>query len=129
MKQSCLVLLAHGSKNPNWLKPFEKLASDLKRDAGEDKVSLCFMENAAPSLQQMAQQLSNNGTQHFRVLPLFMATGNHLQQDIPAQIADLRRQFPELEIELLPPVGEHPLFLDLMHRLAQQYIIDATPLP
>lgn len=126
---SCLVLLAHGSKNPNWLKPFEKLASDLKQDVGEDKVLLCFMEHAAPSLHQVARQLLNNGTQHFRVLPLFMATGNHLQQDIPAQIADIRRQFPELEIELLPPIGEHPLFLDLMHSLAQQCMCDATPLP
>jgi sirohydrochlorin cobaltochelatase len=126
---SCLVLLAHGSKNPNWLKPFEQLASDLKQDVGEDKVVLCFMEHAAPSLHQVALQLLNNGARHVRVLPLFMATGNHLQQDVPAQIADIRGQFPELEIELLPPIGEHPLFLDLMHRLAQQCMCDATPLP
>jgi sirohydrochlorin cobaltochelatase len=126
---SCLVLLAHGSKNPNWVKPFEKLASDLKQDVGEEKVFLCFMEHATPSLHQVTQQLFNSGIQHFRVLPLFMASGNHLQQDIPAQIAGLRSQFPELEIELLSPIGEHPLFLDLMHRIAQQCIGDATPLP
>jgi sirohydrochlorin cobaltochelatase len=126
---SCLVLLAHGSKNPNWLKPFEKLVTDLKHDVGEERVLLCFMENAAPSLPDAARQLLKRGTQHFRVLPLFMATGNHLQQDIPAQIEGIRSQFPELEIELLPPIGEHPLFLDLMHRLAQQCVVDAAPLP
>lgn len=126
---SCLVLLAHGSKNPNWLKPFEKLASDLKREAGEDKVLLCFMENAAPSLPDAARQLLDRGTRRFRVLPLFMAAGNHMHQDIPAQIAEIKEQFPQLEIELLSPIGEHPLFLDLMHRLAQQCIADAPPLP
>jgi sirohydrochlorin cobaltochelatase len=126
---SCLILLAHGSKNPNWLKPFEKLTKDLKQDVGANNVFLCYMEHATPSLQQVAQQLLNHGTQHFRVLPLFMASGNHFQQDIPAQIADLRSEFPELEIELLPPIGEHPLFLDLMHSLAQQCIRNITLLP
>ncbi len=127
MKTSCLILIAHGSKNPNWLKPFEKLARDLKQDVGEDKVFLCFMEHAAPPLSQVAQQLADSGTRHLRVLPLFMATGNHLQQDIPTEIADIRRQFPELDIELLPPIGEHQLFLDLMHKLARQCVSNTTP--
>jgi sirohydrochlorin cobaltochelatase len=120
MTNSCLILLAHGSKNPQWAKPFEKLVCELKHEVGDGKVFLCFMENAEPSMHQVAKGLAENGTRHLRILPLFMATGNHLQQDIPAQVAAVRTELPELTVELLPPVGEHPLFLELMHKLARE---------
>ncbi len=123
---SCLVLLAHGSKNPNWRKPFEKLVSDLKLDVGEENVLLCFMENAAPSLHDAARYLHTRSTKHIRVLPLFMAAGNHLQQDIPTQMEGIKSQFPEFDIEILPAIGEHPLFLDLMRTLARQCVVDST---
>ena len=122
MNNSCLVLLAHGSKNPDWVKPFEKLARNLKQDVGEEKVFLCFMEHAVPPLQQIAQQLAQNGMRHLRVLPLFMASGNHFHEDIPSQIAGVQAQFPHLNIELLAPIGEHPLFLELMHKLARESV-------
>lgn len=123
MTNSCLVLIAHGSRNPKWLKPFEQLARDLKNDVGEENVFLCFMEHAEPPLQRVVQEVAIRGKRKLRILPLFMATGNHLQQDIPGQIAGIKKQFPELEIEVLPPIGEHPLFLELMQRLARQCVI------
>lgn len=123
VNDSCLVLMAHGSKNANWLLPFQQLAKDLQNDVGEHRVHLCFMELASPSLEELAQQLQSEGVRRVRLLPLFLASGSHLCQDVPQQIAKLRIQFPDLMIEQLPPIGESAKFAELLRTLVKQYIL------
>lgn len=122
MKPTPLVLLAHGSKHRQWLAPFERLADDLRKDVGPDNVHLCYMETASPTLMDIALQLVAARVSRCRVLPLFMAAGEHFSTDIPTQLAKIKEQFPALEIELLPPIGQHPLFLNLMHQIARQSV-------
>jgi hypothetical protein len=44
VNRGCLLLMAHGSKNANWLVPFQQLAEGLKKDLGDKCVQLCYME-------------------------------------------------------------------------------------
>ncbi len=118
----CLLLMAHGSKNANWLIPFQQLAEGLKKDLGEKCVQLCYMELASPSLEEMAQQLYTEGARRVRLLPLFLAKGSHLCQDVPAQLAQLKTKFPDLAIDLLSPIGEDPQFAESLHSVVKGYI-------
>jgi sirohydrochlorin cobaltochelatase len=72
---------------------------------------------------EVGRQIAESGARNCRLLPLFMAKGNHFHEDIPAQMAQLRVAYPELQTELLQPIGQHPLFFELMrsviHRLTQ----------
>ena len=126
VNQSCLVLMAHGSKNANWLLPFQQLASNLKKDVGEDCVHLCFMELASPSLEELAEQLDQAGVSHVQLLPLFLASGSHLCHDVPIQLAALETKFPRLVIEQLPPIGENEQFAGMLASLVKQYILPSN---
>lgn len=117
MNNTCLVLLAHGSKNPEWAAPFRQLTSDLRKDLGDDAVYLCFMENAQPDLAAVAREIMKTSVRKYRLLPLFMAKGAHFHEDIPAKIAEVKAALPELDAELLEPIGLHPLFLELMRNV------------
>lgn len=122
MKTSCLVLLAHGSKNPRWREPFERLREELRREVGADRVGLAYMAMAEPSLTVVIRRLSDRGVRVIRILPLFMSSGNHLHEDIPDQVASLRRDYPGLEIAVLPPIGSHPRFTAMMRELARDVL-------
>lgn len=118
-----LVMIAHGSKNPRWLSPFEQLADALRKDSGDNKVSLCYMEHSKPALHDVVKGIAERGVAaHVRILPLFMATGNHLEQDIPAEIAKIKVLFPQVQLELLPPIGEHLTVMKAMRKAAQDSI-------
>jgi len=117
MKNTCLVLLAHGSKAPEWAAPFRKLTADLRNDLGEDAVYLCFMEYAEPGLMEVAREIMKTSVRKYRLLPLFMAKGAHFHGDIPAAMAEVKVAFPELESELLEPIGMHALFFELMGKI------------
>ncbi len=117
MNTSCLILFGHGSKNPEWAQPFRKLTADLRQDLGEDAVFLCFLEHSEPSLMEIAPEIMQAGKRKARLLPLFMAKGGHFYEDIPAQIADMKAKFPEIDVELMEPIGLRAEFFDLMRSL------------
>ena len=118
MSSSSLILIAHGSKDPRWRKPFERLLNSLQKDLGEKNVFLSYMEFAEPTLMEAATKAVSAGATKMKVLPLFMAGGSHVDQDIPPQVAAVQKEFPQIEIELLPPIGEHPKFVKLIGQVA-----------
>ena len=120
MNNSCLILLAHGSKNPEWAEPFRKLTAGLRQDLGEEAVHLCFLENSQPMLMEVAPEIMRTGVRKARMLPLFMAKGAHFFEDIPNQIAEMKTAFPAIEVELLEPIGLRAEFFDMMRDLIKR---------
>ncbi|NLQ16391.1 cobalamin biosynthesis protein CbiX [Marinomonas sp. M1K-6] len=98
-----IILLAHGSPDPLWKQPFESLYHQVSQTYGEGNVSLAYMELTSPSLEDVIATLGKEVRQ-IGVLPLFLAVGRHLRQDVPEQIAAL--QTDGLDIKLLPPIGD-----------------------
>jgi sirohydrochlorin cobaltochelatase len=115
------VLFAHGSKDNRWQLPFDELANGLKDWLGAGAVRLAYMEFIPPTLSDVAEEAARDGKRELLALPLFLAAGTHLAEDIPAQIADARAQFPQLQIELLPPIGEHPRVQTLFQEIVCEY--------
>ena len=114
-----LILIAHGSRDPKWRAPFERLTEALTKDLGADGVRLAFMECTPPTLMDAAAEAAGLGAKHVRVLPLFLASGGHVDHDIPPLVDAAREAFPKIMFELLPPVGDHPAFAELILRLAR----------
>lgn len=122
MSDPRLVLLAHGSADSRWRLPFEELTASLAEDLGADKVRLAYMEFAHPTLVDVAQEAEHEGRIHLRVLPLFLAAGGHMREDIPLQVADVQRRFPNVRIELLQPIGEDPRVRRLFREIACNFV-------
>ena len=124
MQDSRLVIFAHGSPDIRWRLPFEELTAILIERHGADKVSLAYMEFSRPSLADVVREAARNGKLHLRLLPLFLAAGAHVAEDIPKQMADAQRSFPQVKIELLQPIGEHPRVKELFREIACDYARD-----
>jgi len=120
MNYFCLVLLAHGSRKSGWREPFEALLSDLRREAGADRVYLAYMQLAEPNLANVVRDLVAGGTRAIRILPLLMSAGNHADKDIPAEVAALRKVHPGVTMEILPPIGSHPRFKAMLRELVKE---------
>lgn len=116
----CLVLLAHGSKDPRWRAPFEHIAKQLQQELGTSKVRLAYMEFTGPTLMDVAYECVGQNQLNLRLLPLFMAVGAHLATDIPEQVAAVRCQFPQITIDILPPVGEDARMVRLVEQIASE---------
>lgn len=117
-----LILYAHGSEDPRWRQPFERLTADLQQQIGSDEIRLAYMEFAPPTLADVAAEAVRDGARKLSVLPLFMAAGAHLAHDLPEQVAAVRAQFGELEVNVLPPVGEDKRLQALLRLIVIQAV-------
>ncbi len=115
-----LILVAHGSKDPKWCKPFETLVVGSYHGT---TLHLAYMDINEPSLFSVTEQLAKNGTKNIKILPLFMSGGGHVDKDIPKQVKELKVKFPDINFEVLPPIGEHPKIVSSINEIIKDYAI------
>ncbi len=116
-RQTLLVLLAHGSSDPAWQKPFQEMTASIAANQPHP-VKLGFMELCGPSLEDIANEQPEGQAIDIEILPLFFSAGRHLRQDVPNQISGLNERFPNLTFTLHDPVGIHPKMTEALTSIA-----------
>lgn len=88
--RSGLILFAHGSRNPAWRKPFERLLKDVNKRGARVAV-LAFGEFMSPTLTEAAHVLAGQGVTRAVIVPLFLGGGLHVRGDLPKLAAEARK--------------------------------------
>jgi sirohydrochlorin cobaltochelatase len=113
-----IVLFAHGSRDPLWHRPIQAVAQRIRARSPQTQVECAYLELTAPDLPSCVASLRQQGCTSLRILPMFLGIGKHAREDLPILVAELRASHPELHIDVLPSVGEHPALIALMSDLA-----------
>jgi sirohydrochlorin cobaltochelatase len=100
-----IVLFAHGSRDREWARPFEALATTLSRQVS-GPVKLAYLELMQPSLEEAIDSLVGAGVAAIRVIPVFLGQGAHVKEDLPKLAANARKKHPGIKIELEAAIGE-----------------------
>lgn len=115
-----LILLAHGSSKPAWRAPFDALCVTLQGHAGAEHVRLAFLSSCGPDLPTVAAEAAADGIDTLQILPLFMSGGGHVLRDLRPLSDEIGLRWPDLQVELLPAVGEHPKVVAAMAAIAME---------
>lgn len=113
-----IILLAHGSRDPLWREPIERVAARIRERDTRTLVTCAYLELTEPDLPAAAAQMLAQGVRAIRVVPMFLGLGRHAREDLPRLVAALRQQHPQIELTLRPAVGEDMRLIDLMADIA-----------
>lgn len=97
------MLFAHGSRDPEWARPFERIASILAKDS---PVRVAYLELMRPTLPEAVASLAAAGAESIRVVPVFLGQGGHVKEDLPRLISEAGRTHPGVRLILEKPIGE-----------------------
>jgi sirohydrochlorin cobaltochelatase len=111
MSSEAIILFAHGARDPEWAAPFCAIQRRLQAARPDALVLVAFQEFIAPSLAAAVAQSAEQGAQRVVLAPLFMAQGSHLKRDLPLSVEQIRRRHPQLELQVLPAIGDAPEIL------------------
>ena len=113
-----IVLLAHGSRDPLWRQPMERVATRM-REHGADVLVMCaYLELAQPDLGSATAQLLAQGAHSISVVPMFLGVGQHVREDLPRLIAHVEALHAHVELTLQPAIGEDSRMVELMAQIA-----------
>uniref|UniRef100_E6PMP9 Putative Sirohydrochlorin cobaltochelatase CbiX n=1 Tax=mine drainage metagenome TaxID=410659 RepID=E6PMP9_9ZZZZ len=103
-----LLLLAHGSRQPEWARPFEAVLAAVRASRPELRVELAYLESMQPSLAQALLEAGAAGCTQLHLVPLFLGAGGHLQRDIPQAVRDAHLRHPQLTVRVAAAAGDSP---------------------
>jgi sirohydrochlorin cobaltochelatase len=104
-----IVLFAHGSRDPEWSRPFEGIASILSKNF---LVTVAYLELMRPTLAEAVAALAAAEAKSIRVIPMFFGQGGHVKEDLPRLVSELGRAHGDLELVLEKPIGEDPAVIE-----------------
>ena len=116
------ILVVHGSRNQRYQAAVEELGA-LVRSHGRFRlgrisplVHIAFLElHSLPLHRQIAEfatRAAKHGCNRIQVLPVFLHSGVHVMEDIPAEVAATQEILdPQITIELRPYLGTNILAL------------------
>ena len=103
-----MLLIAHGSRRQSANDEISALAERVAGldDNDFDGVVTAFLEIAKPDIHEGVARCVELGASRIVVVPYFLAGGNHVSKDIPAEIECARAGLPhEVEIEISQYLG------------------------
>jgi sirohydrochlorin cobaltochelatase len=101
-----IVLFAHGARDPEWAQPFQRIRALVEQRLPSVPLRLAFLEAMQPDLAHAIDELAAQGSTHVSIVPLFMAQGGHLRQDVPRLLETIRQRHANITLTLGSPIGE-----------------------
>jgi len=112
MAKDAIVLFAHGSQDPNWAVPFERVKAIIERERANLAVRVSYLEIMRPTLLQTIDELHGEGITHISIIPMFLAPGAHVARDLPQLFEQAKRMYPSVTLRLLSSLGEVDALLE-----------------
>lgn len=117
---TALLLIAHGSRQPDANADLFHLADQLRGQGRYAIVETSFLELAEPNIEQGAEACVSQGASRVFLLPYFLSAGVHVQRDLTAHQKRLSETFPNVEFRLGQPLGRHPLLAEIVSDRARE---------
>jgi sirohydrochlorin ferrochelatase/(2Fe-2S) ferredoxin len=119
MKRTALLMVGHGSRQPEANRAFEELVAEYRRHRPELLVAHGYIELADPPLAAALCDLAL-AAPRVVVFPLLLFAAGHVKNDVPLAVAAARREHPEVDFVAARPLGVHPALIELTLQRARQ---------
>ena len=108
MSDQAIILFAHGARDPEWVAPFVVIQRQLQAARPDTLVLTAYQEFMPPTLAAAVAQAAAQGAKRVVVAPLFIGQGSHVKRDLPLLVDEERQRHPQLELQVLPAIGDAP---------------------
>jgi sirohydrochlorin cobaltochelatase len=130
MSKKGMLLVGHGSKLPYNKELVEETGNLIRTIDGEFIIRCGFMSMNRPSVGEQLEEFRKDDIDMLVVVPLFLAKGVHILEDIPELLGlpkGQRRGSFNLDHRTVPlvyadPIGRDPLLAELMLKNAYKAI-------
>ncbi|MDZ4781187.1 MAG: sirohydrochlorin chelatase [Planctomycetia bacterium] len=118
MRRTALVIIGHGTRDPQGVAEFRELVAKVAAAAPEWIVEPCFLELAEPDVARGLDRAVERGATEVVALPLLLFAAGHAKRDVPELLFEASHRHPSVSYRQAPHLGCHA---DLVELSAQRY--------
>lgn len=111
---TAVLLIAHGSRLAAANADLLQLAEQLRSRFPGHVIETAYLELTEPTIPQGAERCVALGATRVLLLPYFLSAGTHVTEDLHRYRAQFAERWPNHHFGLCPPLGLHPLMLDIL---------------
>jgi precorrin-8X/cobalt-precorrin-8 methylmutase len=108
-----VVLVGHGSRDPDGVRQFEALAALIHQRAGAHTITHGYLEFASPTIDEAVRANIAQGVKEIVMVPGVLLAASHAKNDIPSEFLAMCREYPDVAFYYAGVMGIHPLILEL----------------
>lgn len=123
MGKTGMIVLGHGSRRVEVGRSFTAMVGRVADLMGGATVLPAFFSLGEPTLAEQVGVLVGQGCSRIVIMQYFLYNGVHIEQDIPAMVAELRLSHPGVEFVVQPTLQDDPA----MERLVADRLRSAVP--
>ncbi|MCQ2104846.1 MAG: siroheme synthase [Fibrobacter sp.] len=105
-----VLIIAHNCIRPGAYSAFEVVLDRLRHDMPDARIASTSLLDLDNDLRALLREDVESVT----LLPYLLLSGQHSKGDIPAIVANAQKDFPQIPLTLLPPLGEWNGFADMV---------------
>ena len=106
MDTTGMIVLGHGSRRREVGEAFTAMVGRVAGQLPGMTVLPAFFSLGEPTLADQVRRLASGGCSRIVIMQYFLYNGVHIEQDIPAMVAELQRKYPGVEFELQPTLQD-----------------------
>jgi sirohydrochlorin ferrochelatase len=107
-KKTAILLMGHGSRVSEANDALRVIAGQVRQQGGFEIVEVAFRELHDPDIQAGIDACVQQGAERVLLYPYFLFAGAHVLEDLPAEMAQAKERYPNLEMAMGQPLGTHP---------------------
>jgi sirohydrochlorin ferrochelatase len=104
---TAILLMAHGSRLSEANDAVREIAAMVKKMTGYEIVEVSFREQHLPNIQQGIDSCVSQGAERILLIPYFLYMGAHVMEDLPEEMAEASRRYPDVEFAMGRHLGAH----------------------
>lgn len=125
-----LLLVGHGTRDPQGQREFLATAAQVQVQCGLFRVKPCFLELAAPTIEEGVAAAFDAGVRQLTVVPLLLFAAGHAKRDIPSAVSDAAGRYPDLQVRHVSEALDcHPALLWLSELRYRQALCGRATVP
>jgi len=120
MNSTAILIMAHGSRIAGANEAALEVAKMVQEMTGIEIIEVAFRELHLPGIQQGIDTCVARGAKKILLMPYFLFMGAHVQHDLPEEILEAQKRYPDLEMTMGPHLGVHRKLAELLvERIAE----------
>jgi sirohydrochlorin cobaltochelatase len=120
--QSAVILFSHGSLLCGAGEQLEAHAERLRACGEYSQVEIGYLNYSSPTFADAVEKCAASGATRILISPYFLVPGYFVKVGLPQVLEPERARFPEIEFQVAPALGDHPLLAQAVENCANRAV-------